>query len=158
VVEVFRAGLELFGNAAVSNRGEGRARPSFASRRTLIRVAGWSLFAPVAVLFGTMLDRYTRTTVMPRRVELPPDLPEGVSFIDEVIVARSAGELRVFSARCTHLGCLIARTADDLLVCPCHGSRFHLDGRVANGPAPRPLRSLPYEKDVRTGALVVHVS
>jgi Rieske Fe-S protein len=59
----------------------------------------------------------------------------------EVVVTRSAaGEFRGFSAECTHTGCIVASVTDGLIVCPCHGSRYHLDGTVANGPAPRPLR------------------
>jgi len=50
------------------------------------------------------------------------------------------GELHEVSARCTHLGCIVAfneaaRTWD----CPCHGSRFATDGSVLEGPAKRPL-------------------
>ena len=42
--------------------------------------------------------------------------------------------------RCTHLGCQPALEASSrLLVCPCHGSRFDLQGRVVRGPAARPL-------------------
>ena len=33
------------------------------------------------------------------------------------------------------------------LDCPCHGSSFELDGRVINGPAFRPLRTLPTSFD-----------
>jgi len=30
---------------------------------------------------------------------------------------------------------------DGTINCPCHGSKYHLDGTVAKGPAPRPLES-----------------
>jgi cytochrome b6-f complex iron-sulfur subunit len=44
------------------------------------------------------------------------------------------------SAVCTHLGCLTRPTpTGDGFFCPCHGSRFALDGSVLAGPAPRPL-------------------
>jgi cytochrome b6-f complex iron-sulfur subunit len=44
------------------------------------------------------------------------------------------------SAVCTHLGCVTAwRPELDLIACPCHGSKFHVDGVKIEGPAPRPL-------------------
>jgi Rieske Fe-S protein len=50
------------------------------------------------------------------------------------------GELHLFSARCTHLGCTVAWNAGDgMFACPCHGSRFGPDGKVVNGPAARAL-------------------
>ena len=52
----------------------------------------------------------------------------------------SDGEVQVFSAKCTHLGCTVAWNAGDgVFACPCHGSRFASDGSVVQGPAARPL-------------------
>ncbi len=44
----------------------------------------------------------------------------------------------VLAAVCTHLGCIVAQTAEGF-DCPCHGSRFGRDGRVLRGPAPGAL-------------------
>ena len=53
---------------------------------------------------------------------------------------RDDGELRLMSARCTHMGCTVAwSAADHVFECPCHGSRFGPTGEVVNGPAARPL-------------------
>ncbi|MEU3254305.1 FAD-dependent oxidoreductase [Streptomyces sp. NPDC006997] len=50
------------------------------------------------------------------------------------------GTLRAVSARCTHLGCVVAfNRAEQAWECPCHGSRFAPDGSVLQGPAVRPL-------------------
>ena len=54
-----------------------------------------------------------------------------------------AGALHRLSAICTHLGCVVhwnslERTWD----CPCHGSRFSVDGAVLNGPAAVGLRKI----------------
>lgn len=50
------------------------------------------------------------------------------------------GKLHAVSSVCTHLGCLVAfnpsaRSWD----CPCHGSRFSVDGEILDGPATRAL-------------------
>ncbi|HLO63403.1 MAG TPA: FAD-dependent oxidoreductase [Azonexus sp.] len=50
------------------------------------------------------------------------------------------GELHVLSAQCTHLGCLVHwNSAERSWDCPCHGSRFDVQGRVLHGPAPAAL-------------------
>ncbi len=49
---------------------------------------------------------------------------------------------------CTHGACDVEPREQRELYCPCHGSRFGLDGAVLQGPATRPLRSF---KVVRQG-------
>jgi glycine/D-amino acid oxidase-like deaminating enzyme/nitrite reductase/ring-hydroxylating ferredoxin subunit len=48
--------------------------------------------------------------------------------------------LHVVSAVCTHLGCQVSwNSAERSWDCPCHGSRFDVDGEVLQGPAVRGL-------------------
>ncbi len=50
------------------------------------------------------------------------------------------GGLHAVSLRCTHLGCLLRfNSAERSWDCPCHGSRFDVDGAVLEGPAVDPL-------------------
>jgi len=51
-----------------------------------------------------------------------------------------AGQLHAVSATCTHLGCVVDfNDAERAWECPCHGSRFAIDGSVLQGPANKPL-------------------
>ena len=53
------------------------------------------------------------------------------------------GVLHQVSARCTHLGCVVGWNAGERSWdCPCHGSRFDVDGNVLQGPAVKPLERI----------------
>jgi cytochrome b6-f complex iron-sulfur subunit len=91
----------------------------------------------------------------------PADYPEGtVRFNHEqkAYVVGAAGGVYALSAVCTHLGCITRFRSDErTIACPCHGSRFDLEGNVLHGPAPRPLRWVEVQLD-RAGSLVVDTS
>lgn len=65
----------------------------------------------------------------------PEDHPEGkfwLSNTDEGVVA--------LYKVCTHLGCLYKWVdVNQRFECPCHGSKFELNGKYIEGPAPRSL-------------------
>ena len=58
-----------------------------------------------------------------------------------VILLRTAqGELRAFSATCTHLDCTVQYRKDmGMIWCACHNGKYDLNGRNVSGPPPRPL-------------------
>jgi len=57
-----------------------------------------------------------------------------------ILVRTAAGELRAFSAVCTHLNCTVQYRADlSQIWCACHNGHFDLNGKNVEGPPPRPL-------------------
>ena len=60
-------------------------------------------------------------------------------------VVKNQGKLDVLAINCSHLGCSVALNPNaNTFDCPCHGSRFHLDGTVLRGPAQYPLSHLTW--------------
>jgi Rieske Fe-S protein len=63
-----------------------------------------------------------------------------------VVTQPTAGEFKVFSAVCTHMGCIVNQIAGGRIDCPCHGSEYSItDGAVLAGPAPKPLPAKPFK-------------
>jgi glycine/D-amino acid oxidase-like deaminating enzyme/nitrite reductase/ring-hydroxylating ferredoxin subunit len=61
------------------------------------------------------------------------------------------GDLHAVSARCTHLYCQVRwNAAESSWDCPCHGSRFSVDGEVLNGPAVEPLERRALDGDTES--------
>jgi Rieske Fe-S protein len=124
---------------------QGRA-PEWASRFTPSRVSPRSL-PEIAQLGGKFvadmaLDRIRRPES--GGVEAIPAgqarvLPErGTGRMG--VYRDDTGDLHAVSIRCTHQGCILRfNAAETSWDCPCHGSRFDVDGAVLEGPAVAPL-------------------
>lgn len=57
-----------------------------------------------------------------------------------ILIRTPDGELRAFTAICTHLGCTVQYRSDlEHIWCACHNGHFDLLGRNISGPPPRPL-------------------
>jgi Rieske Fe-S protein len=62
-------------------------------------------------------------------------------------VVKNGSNVTVFAQNCSHLGCSVAFNTDaKSFDCPCHGSRFHMDGTVLRGPAANPLSHLTWKQ------------
>ena len=71
-----------------------------------------------------------------------------------IIVRTTSGELRAFSAVCTHLNCTVQYRADvSHIWCACHNGHYDLNGKNVEGPPPRPLDS--FVVNVRGTQIVV---
>lgn len=88
-------------------------------------------------------------------------IPEGTAHLfryptnadPAILVHLPGGELRAFSQKCTHLGCVVYYKADsDKIECPCHEGVFDArSGDVISGPPQRPLGRIDVE--IRNGTI-----
>lgn len=117
-------------------------------RRLFLKVA-WAGLGTFALWLTNSMVKREKTLPEESQATLtvPLSTGESIRFFDGAIIIHSNVGLAVYSSRCTHLGCRINRVEENELVCPCHGSRFNLDGGVVHGPAARSLQPLTYEID-----------
>ncbi len=82
------------------------------------------------VLVGTLSD------IPPGQAKVLP-----VNEKPVIVVHTQDGQIRAFSAICTHLGCVCEwEDRRQFILCPCHDGRFNaLTGAVISGPPPSPL-------------------
>lgn len=119
------------------------------SRRHLLEVIGFGAIGVTTVGFGALATQFLAPNVL---LEPPTtfkagslDLfsPNSVTVDKEqkvYIVRAREGFFYAMSAVCTHLGCITNLKADtNEIACPCHGSRFDIEGNVTHGPAPHSL-------------------
>jgi Rieske Fe-S protein len=59
-----------------------------------------------------------------------------------IIIRTDTGDLKAFSASCTHLACIVQYDpASKQIVCACHNGKYDLTGKNVAGPPPRPLEA-----------------
>lgn len=112
------------------------------SRRTVLACAGLGIAATTLTACSTYGDKPQPQSAAPSggapaALAATADVPVGSGVIldDVVLTQPTAGVFKAFSVRCPHAGCSVSEITDGNIVCPCHGSRFDLEGAVVNGPA-----------------------
>jgi Rieske Fe-S protein len=142
-------------------RGNGLSRKGFVDWLIGTSVGGFLL----AVLYPVtrylipppVAESASNSVVVPfQPLDLPPNSGRIFKFGSKpgILVRTPTGELRAFSARCTHLDCTV-QYRDDLghIWCACHNGHFDLNGTNIAGPPPRPLEA--YEVNVRGTEIIV---
>ncbi|MBK7601573.1 MAG: Rieske 2Fe-2S domain-containing protein [Acidobacteria bacterium] len=71
-----------------------------------------------------------------------------------LLLRTPAGDLKAFSATCTHLDCIVQYQAESSGIwCACHNGRYDLNGQNVSGPPPRPLEE--YTVNTRGDDIIV---
>jgi cytochrome b6-f complex iron-sulfur subunit len=128
-------------------------------------------------LLGTWATGVLGAVVYPvARFLVPPDIPESQTLSASggsasklvansgrvvpfgaqpaIVIRTESGELRAFSAICTHLTCTVQYRSDlHHIWCACHNGHYDLTGRNISGPPPRPLRS--YDVAVKDDEIII---
>lgn len=125
-------------------RGHARWHEAMSARRLGAYVRPGTIKEQMHAAKGLVVDRiFTDDT------EDVATLPSGAGIVARaegraVGIARDMdGTLHAVDATCTHMGCIVQHDAErGCWQCPCHGSRFGLDGTVLQGPAMKPLQQV----------------
>ena len=142
-------------------------RPGPVERRSLLN---WFLGTSIGAFLGSTFYPVTRFFIPPRVEEStagmvtlstkPGDVKPNTGQIFKfgsrpgIVVRTPAGELRAFSAVCTHLACTVQYRPDlGHIWCACHNGHYDLNGKNIAGPPPRPLEQ--YTANVRGDKIVV---
>lgn len=131
---------------------------------------GWFVGTTLGALVVAVLYPVARYLVPPKVSEsaedtvtldvAPADVPPNSGQIFRfgsqpgILVRTPAGELRAFSAVCTHLNCIVQYRPDiSHIWCACHEGHFDLTGRNIQGPPPRPL--VRFNAEVQGGRIII---
>ena len=141
-------------------------KPDHISRRSFLNyllgasVLGWagSVLYPVVEYFKIppRKDDEPASVVAASFKTLKPN--QGVIFkfgtIPGILIMGADGQLRAFSAVCTHLDCTVKYRPDlQKIHCACHGGMYDLNGQNISGPPPRPLT--PFKVSLKGDDVVV---
>jgi glycine/D-amino acid oxidase-like deaminating enzyme/nitrite reductase/ring-hydroxylating ferredoxin subunit len=114
----------------------------FDSRRLAVQHGVSDLLKANARVVGNLVSRRFLSSELPDASNLAPGTGRIVSLEGQKTAAfrDEQGEIHAVSPVCTHLGCQVEfNNAERTWDCPCHGSRFDVDGRVIHGPATEDL-------------------
>ena len=119
-------------------------------------LTSFGMFAGNVWIWAKSLARRAAPTYSPMHIANASELPVGGVKLfaypgpdDHAILVRAAeNKFVAYSQKCTHLSCAVYYSKkNNRLECPCHEGYFSIDdGRVLQGPPPRPLPRIQLEQ------------
>lgn len=138
-----------------------RLKESLLSRRWFVSglIYGW--LGAIAAYVAYPLVRFLfhkKVLPLPRAVtiagsEIEKIAPNSVAYfkyghLPAILLKTDQGELRAFSAKCTHLDCTVQyRPGSKKFFCACHDGFFNDKGQNIAGPPPSPLVAFHMSKE-----------
>lgn len=127
-------------------------------RKFLDYLLGTSVIATLGAIFYPIIrfmappqvvEAMQSSVIAAKLSELPPNSGKIFKFGSKpgIIVRTANGELKAFSAVCTHLDCIVQYSPEKKQIwCACHNGQYNLNGENIGGPPPRPLQPYPVNK------------
>lgn len=126
--------------------------PKSPSRRKFLDyLLGSSALATLAAIFYPILkfmvppqviEAQTNSVSVGKNAEIVSNSGKIFKFGSKpgIIIRTETGNLKAFSASCTHLDCIVQYDpGSKQIVCACHNGIYDLTGKNIAGPPPRPL-------------------
>ncbi len=124
------------------------------SRHKFFKILAYIFILPTVYLLNRMAKDHKKfsTTESEYRISKPP---QGLSINGPIIISKEENQTKIFSSRCTHLGCMINKVEGNEIICPCHGSKYDKNGIPTKGPSIKALTKLDFYTDEKTKEIVV---
>jgi Rieske Fe-S protein len=120
-------------------------------RRFLDYLLGTSTLATLAAIFypifkfmvpPQVVEAQQNSVLVGKNAEFPANSGKIFKFGSKpgIMIRTEAGDLKAFSASCTHLDCIVQYDpGSKAIICACHNGKYDLTGKNVSGPPPRPL-------------------
>lgn len=126
--------------------------PNSPSRRSFLDyLLGFSAFATLGAIFYPILkfmvppevvEAQQNSVSVGKNAEIASNSGKIFKFGSKpgIIIRTETGDLKAFSASCTHLDCIVQYDpGSKQIICACHNGIYDLTGKNVSGPPPRPL-------------------
>lgn len=139
---------------------EGKRDKLVARRAFLSRIARVSALFAAVIAGGSLLRVFIPSGKSPKKVVRAGHYTaypyDDFTLIKDqgIFIFRNHEGIRALSAVCTHLGCIIEKSAHGFS-CPCHGSAYTRSGKVISGAASNDLKWFRVSSD-EEGFIYVH--
>jgi Rieske Fe-S protein len=130
---------------------DARSPERHSRRRFLDYLLGTGFFATLAVILypifrfmvpPEVVEAQQNSVLAGKISEIPVNSGRIFKFGSKpgLIVRTVTGEIKAFSASCTHLDCIVQYDPNaKAIICACHNGVYDLTGKNVSGPPPRPL-------------------